>query len=202
MRRIAFGLLLCLGMLSAGCDRPESDSVSETTAKTAATETSEQNAPAADPLPPAPVPDKPLFAKSFINRPAPEFVVAEWLNREPDREGKMVLIDFWATWCKPCIESIPKLNQFHRNHKDRLAVIGVSDETADEVRNHPGAKINYALAIDPQRRMYNEFGITHIPNLLLIDPTGIVRWQGNPSSIKGHELTEDVLVELLDTYVK
>ena len=202
MRRIAFGLLL-LSILPAGCDRTESECASQTAGKSddAARSEKSNHKPAPDPLPPAPVPDKPLFAKSFLNRPAPEFVVAEWLNREPEREGKMVLIDFWATWCGRCIDSIPKLNQFHRNHKDRLAVIGVSDETADEVRAHDGAKINYALAIDPERRMYNEFGITHIPNLFLIDPTGIVRWQGNPS-VKGHELTEDVLVELLDTYVK
>jgi len=112
----------------------------------------------------------------------------------------MLLIDFWATWCGPCLETIPKLNQFHRRHKDRLAIIGISDETADEVRAHKGAKIHYAVAIDTQRRMYQDLAIEGIPHLILVDPTGIVRWEGFPL-LKGHELTEDVLDELLDTYV-
>ena len=71
-------------------------------------------------LPDAEVPVKRLYAKSFINQPAPEFVVEEWLTKQPNREGKMVLIDFWATWCQPCLKAIPKLNQFHRKYKNRL----------------------------------------------------------------------------------
>ncbi len=151
-------------------------------------------------LPPAPEPNKKIFAKSFINKPAPKFIVEEWLTKQPDRNGKMVLIDFWATWCRPCLKTIPKLNQFHRKHGDRLAVIGVSDESSETVRSHNGAKINYAVAIDTQMRMYQELGIEAIPHLILVDPTGIVRWEGLPT-LKGHELTEEVLDDLLDTYV-
>lgn len=151
-------------------------------------------------LPPAPEPDKRINAKSFINKPAPEFIVEEWLTKQPDMTGKMVLIDFWATWCKPCRETIPKLNQFHRKYKDRLAIVGVSDEASETVRAHQGAKINYAVAIDTRQRMYRELEIEAIPHVILVDPTGIVRWEGFPT-LKGHELTEDVLDELLDTYV-
>lgn len=200
MRKIGMAFVLFLGIVPAGCDRGESESVEKTTVARSDPDV-KASEPEAEPLPSAPVSEKPLYAKSFINRPAPEFVVAQWLNREPDREGKLVLIDFWADYCDPCIESIPKLNRFHRNHKNRLVVIGVSSDSAEVVRNHRGAKINYALAIDPERRMYNELGITHIPNVFIIDPTCIVRWQGNPYT-KGHELTEEVLVELLDTYVR
>lgn len=148
-------------------------------------------------LPDAPMPQHQLFAKNFINKPAPKFVVQEWLTKEPDRKGKMVMIDFWATWCKPCVESIPKLNKFHRNHEDRLAVIGVSDEPADIVRNHPGGKINYAIAIDTKGRMTEAIRNQFIPYIVLIDPTGVVRWQGS-----GNYMTEEVLEEMLDTYVQ
>jgi thiol-disulfide isomerase/thioredoxin len=151
-------------------------------------------------LPPAPEPDKRIDAKSFINKPAPEFIVEEWLTRQPETAGKMVVIDFWATWCGPCLKTIPKLNQFHRKHQDRLAIIGVSDETGETVRAHEGARINYAVAIDTQRRMYNALGIESIPHLIIIDPTGVVRWEGFPA-LKGHELTDDIIEDLLDTYV-
>jgi thiol-disulfide isomerase/thioredoxin len=151
-------------------------------------------------LPPAPEPDKKIYAKSVINRPAPTFIVEEWLTKQPERAGKMVLIDFWATWCKPCRDSIPKLNQFHQKHKDRLAIIGVSDETSEEVRDHKAPRIHYAVAVDPQRRLYDELEIQAIPHLILVDPFGIVRWEGLPT-LKGYELTDEVLDDLLDTYV-
>ncbi len=210
--RFSWGLLgILLGGMLAGCGSAAVDSSKSSAEKTLVsreTNKAEKHQPETVPkyqtpppsLPDAEVPVKPLYAKSFINKPAPEFVVEEWLTKEPDREGKMVLIDFWATWCKPCLKTIPKLNQFHRKYKDRLVIVGVSDQSADTVREHRGAKINYSAAVDPKRRMFNALGIEGIPHVILVDPWGIVRWEGLPLQ-EGHELTEEVLDDLLDTYV-
>ena len=43
--------------------------------------------------------EKKMWAQSYLGRKAPELVVEKWLSKEPDRKGKFVLIDFWATWC-------------------------------------------------------------------------------------------------------
>ena len=200
-----FGLLLMFavcGCNSNSADKPpEQSSDPATSEQSTAPKTEHLSKLDLPPLPPAPEPVKKIYAKSFINKPAPKFVVEQWLTTPPEFEGKMVLIDFWATWCQPCLKSIPKLNQFHRQHKDRLVVVGVSDETEEEVRSHKGAAMNYAVAIDPSRRMYDQLGIQNIPHLIIVDPTGIVRWEGFPAQ-PGHELTEEVIEELLDTYVR
>src|SRR5580700_3646190 len=77
---------------------------------------------------PKPV-SKELYADDIRGKKAPDFFVEKWLTAEPDRKGKVVLIDFWATWCGPCRKAIPELSAFQEKFKDDLVVIGVSDET-------------------------------------------------------------------------
>src|SRR5881628_4050637 len=96
--------------------------------------------------------EKKIWAKSFLNQKAPELVVEKWLTKEPDRKGKFVLIDFWATWCGPCRKAIPELNALHKKFGDKLVVIGVSDEPEDRVKSMATPKIEYASAIDTQGR--------------------------------------------------
>ncbi len=150
--------------------------------------------------PDAPAPRKDLFANSFINRPAPTFAVEQWLTAVPEVKGKMALIDFWATWCPPCRKAIPELNRIHAKFRDRLNVIGLSSESAAAVREMRSPQIDYALAIDTQGRMASAMGVRGIPHIVIVDPEGIVRWEGFPFT-PGHELTEDVVEQLLDTYV-
>jgi cytochrome c biogenesis protein CcmG, thiol:disulfide interchange protein DsbE len=140
--------------------------------------------------------DKKLWAKSVIGQKAPDFVVEKWLTTEPNTKGKFVLIDFWATWCPPCRKAIPELNGFQKKFADKLVVIGVSDETEDKVKKLTDPAIEYASAIDPQARMKTTLAITGIPHCIVIDPNGIVRWEGFPF-LGGYELTEKVVADIL-----
>ncbi len=142
---------------------------------------------------------KKIWAKSFLNKKAPEIVVEKWLTEKPDFKGKFVLVDFWATWCGPCRRAIPELNTFHKKYKDRLVVMGVSKQVEGEVRGMKTPVIDYYSAIDTQDRMGGELKIKGIPHIILIDPEGIVRWEGFPL-LEGYELTEKVLEQLLDKY--
>ena len=145
--------------------------------------------------------EKQLWAKSFLGAKAPELVVEKWLTAAPDSKGKFVLIDFWATWCGPCRRAIPELNAFQKKFADKLVVIGISNETEEVVAKFADPKIEYASAIDPQARMKNLVEVKGIPHCMLIDPQGIVRWEGFPL-LDGHELTEQVIAVIVNAAPK
>ena len=140
---------------------------------------------------------KKIWAKSFLGQPAPKLVVEKWLTAEPNCKGKFVLVDFWATWCPPCRKAIPELNALHKKFGDKLVVIGLSDEAEAAVKKMAEPKIEYSSAIDPQARMKKAVGVTGIPHVIIMDPQGVVRWEGFPL-LEGHELTEKVVQDILN----
>jgi thiol-disulfide isomerase/thioredoxin len=129
-----------------------------------------------------------LYARSIRGQRAPEFVVEKWLTPRPDAGGKFMLIDFWATWCGPCRRSIPDLNEFQSRFKDQLVVIGVSGESEADIRKMTTPQIDYAVASDTQERMNQALAITGIPHCILVDPKGIVRYEGMPTYLDDQKL--------------
>lgn len=136
-----------------------------------------------------------LYARSVRGQHAPPIAIEKWLTDQPVTDGKFVLIDFFATWCAPCRQSIPELNGFQKEFADLLTVIGVSDENEEAVRRMTSPHIDYAVAIDTQSRTARGLQIRAIPHCILVDPSGIVRFEGNPLY-----LNDKVLKHYLDKY--
>lgn len=144
---------------------------------------------------------KTLYAKNdFRGKTAPKLEVEKWLTKMPDLKGKVVLYDFWATWCGPCRAIIPKLNDWHTKFADDLVIIGISDEPALTVQNFmKGTKVDYFGAIDTQKRTSKAIGIEGIPHALVVTPDGIVRWQGFPGA-KEDPLDEAKMKQIIDAW--
>lgn len=144
-------------------------------------------ATATQPLPdlgtiaPADIVVRDISAKSVRGQPAPKMVIEKWLTTPPVMLGKFVMIDFWATWCGPCRRSIPDINKLHARFKDQMVIIGLSDEEEAEVRAMKSPVIDYYMAIDRSESMKSALAVRGIPHAIIIDPQGIVRFEGHPA---------------------
>jgi thiol-disulfide isomerase/thioredoxin len=146
-----------------------------------------------------PIVQKKLWAnKDVRGKQPPSFHVEKWLSKEPDRKGKTVLIDFWATWCPPCRELVPELVQWQKKYKDDLVVIGISDEEPAKLESFMKANgVDYAIATDTKKKMSKELDVQGIPHVLVISSDGIVRWQGFPLADQD-QLTEEKLKQIIE----
>lgn len=136
--------------------------------------------------------------KVEVGKTAPDFVLTD-MNGEKHRlseyEGKGVLLNFWATWCKPCAREMPFMNNQHDVYKDQgiqiLAVnIGESDVVVKEFINRHN--LTFPILNDKNQEVLTAYGVDPLPITFLIDKEGkVVRIH------KGEILNEDVVVDML-----
>ncbi len=127
---------------------------------------------------------------------APEVKVSEWVKGSPVpkfEKGRIYVVEFWATWCGPCIESIPHITELAKKHKDKVSVIGVSvwengDDIPGQVKkfvDNMGAKMDYHVARDTDDNHMATAWMAAakrqgIPSSFIVDGTGTVVWVGHP----------------------
>jgi peroxiredoxin len=89
-------------------------------------------------------------------------------------KGKVVLVNFWATWCPPCRKEMPDLNALYAEFKDRgLVILAISDEEAAKVLLFIQAQgINYPVLLDPGDAVNKQFDIEGIPKSFVYDREG------------------------------
>ena len=90
------------------------------------------------------------------------------------RGEKLTLLDFWATWCKPCIQAIPKLNKIYKEYQIKgVEIIGINtDSPRNSAKVKPFAKtykIAYPILRDPNNEVTTELNVTAFPTLYIIN---------------------------------
>ena len=88
--------------------------------------------------------------------------------------GKVVLVNFWATWCPPCRKEIPDLEALYNRFKDKgLVILAISDEDADKVKPFVAKNaMTYPVLLDTGRKVNQLFGVESIPRTVIYDRKG------------------------------
>ena len=125
----------------------------------------------------------PVAALSLMSpkprKPAKEFRVPTPDNAAislADYRGKIVFLNFWATWCKPCEEEMPGMERLYRKFKDKgLVVVAISEDpdgagaVAPFVRRH---RLTFPVGLDPTMQLAASYGVWALPSTFIIDRQG------------------------------
>jgi thiol-disulfide isomerase/thioredoxin len=146
---------------------------------------------------------------------APEITVAKWIEQAPLKisglRGRVVLLDFWATWCGPCLAAFPHLREWHEKYKDRgLVILGITtyygrgeghemtpaEEFSYLERFKKQYNIPYGVGVTDTDDNHRTYGVSAIPTAVLIDRRGVIRLLTTGSG-GGNETTIEAAIEKL-----
>lgn len=141
-------------------------------------------------------------ASLTIGDKAPAITIGKWIHGnevEKFKKDNVYVVEFWATWCGPCLMSMPHIAALQTEYGDRVKFIGVTDEDAETVKTFLDGKqgedeektwqevITYALALDKDSKTSEAYmraaGQNGIPTAFVVGKQGLIEWIGHPGEI-------------------
>ena len=138
-------------------------------------------------------------AQPGVGDPAPPIATGEVVQAPEDAafgwdalEGRAVVLEFWATWCGPCIAAIPHMNELAREFEgESVEFISISSETGEPVREFLEKREMEAwVAVDDGKETFDAYGVKGIPRAFLIDAEGVVRGSTHPAALTANHVRE------------
>jgi len=153
-------------------------------------------------LPAGAVPPAPWEADELVGKPAPSFTLLNMNGRNvsiASLRGKVVLINFWATWCPPCKDEIPSLNALYEKYRGRdFVLLAVSTDSSREDVEKFMKKygVKFMVLLDGDSRVMRQYRVFSLPMSFLIDRKGRVvekflgarEWEGAEFTKKINDL--------------
>jgi thiol-disulfide isomerase/thioredoxin len=134
---------------------------------------------------PEPRPDMTAMVHQTLwGKPAPDFtlpiVSGPYPAKLAELAGHVVIVDFWATWCGPCIIAMPHLNEWQKKYAGAgLRIVGISSEEKDVIQAFVvDNRIEYTIARDEDDKVARSYVVAALPMMVVIDKTGTVRYTG------------------------
>ncbi len=138
-----------------------------------------------------------------VGEKAPIIHISNWIKNEPQNKNlsnKYIVLEFWATWCGPCIAAVPHLNELQKKYNQaNLYYISLTDESVEKVeRTLKRIDFHSIVATDTTKETFIKFGngtdgLDAYPLTVLIDTKGMIKWIGEPMN-----LNEEVMNDFLN----
>jgi thiol-disulfide isomerase/thioredoxin len=134
-----------------------------------------------------------------------EYIKGTPIDVQASKGKKVIVVEFWATWCPPCRSSIPHLSELQHKYKSQnVEFIGITNEenmqTVKKFVDSMGANMDYAVAVDVEGEVYSnymtKYHVSGIPHAFVLDKDSKIAWHGHPMEPQFEQTIQQAVLDL------